>query len=439
MKSVKVFAVLSVIVLVAVFGVFRWPQSGLAGDRVPGHYIVVFKDNVSDAEVAANEVAQKRGLSLSYTYGHALKGFAAQLNNDQLAAVKNDSRVAFVGEDRVVTAFVRGEKGPGGSGGIANPTQVLPTGVDRINAENKANKGAGVNVAVLDTGIDTSHPDLQANIAGGKSCLRGLNYKDGYGHGTHVAGIIAALDNSIGVVGIAPQAKLWAVRVLDNSGFGTWSSVICGVDFVTSKAPANGGPIKVVNMSLGGTGSSDGNCGDVNGDALHKAICRSVAAGVTYVVAAGNGSADLKDFVPAAYEEVIAASALVDSDGNSCGVGSATSYGADDMFASFSNFATRALDLARLIGAPGVSIRSTWKGGGYNTISGTSMAAPHVSGAAALYVATHPGATPASVRDALRSAGEPANVSFNNECVSGSSHIDPSGSHPEPILRADTL
>jgi subtilisin family serine protease len=219
-----------------------------------------------------------------------------------------------------------------------------------------------------------------------------------------VAGTIAAINNTVGVVGVAPEAKLWAVRVLDNVGSGSWSSVICGIDFVTSKAPANGGPITVANMSLGGAGSDDGNCGNTNNDALHKAICRSVAAGVTYVVAAGNSAADAAGFVPAAYDEVITVSALSDSDGKSGGTGGAPSCRTgeqDDYFASFSNFGAD-VDIA----APGVCILSTWKGGGYNTISGTSMASPHVAGAAALYIATHSGATPAQVKDALIAAQE---------------------------------
>jgi subtilisin family serine protease len=223
-----------------------------------------------------------------------------------------------------------------------------------------------------------------------------------------VAGTSAAVNNTEGVVGIAPEAKLWAVRVLDNRGSGSWSSVICGIDFVTSKAPANGGPITVANMSLGGTGSDDGNCGLTNNDALHQAICRSVAAGVTYVVAAGNETDNAAKHVPAAYDEVITVSALSDSDGKSGGTGGAPSCRTsekDDYFASFSNFGAD-VDIA----APGVCVLSTWKGGGYNTISGTSMASPHVAGVAALYIATHPGATPAQVRDALIAAQEPGPI-----------------------------
>jgi subtilisin family serine protease len=233
------------------------------------------------------------------------------------------------------------------------------------------------------------------------------------------------LNNGIGVVGVAPEAKLWAVRVLDNSGSGTWSSVICGVDFVTSKAPKNGGSITVANMSLGGTGASDNNCGNTNNDALHKAICRSRDAGVTYVVAASNESADANNSVPAAYDDaVITVSALADSDGQPGGLGVATPYGPDDTFAVFSNYG-RIVDL----GAPGVNIYSTWKNGAYKTISGTSMASPHVAGAAALYLKAHPGSTWTQVRDGLLAVAEKL----------GFGHIDSSGLHPEPVVQANSF
>ncbi len=227
------------------------------------------------------------------------------------------------------------------------------------------------------------------------------------------------------VVGVAPSAKLWSIRVLDKNGSGTWSSVICGLDVVAANGPANGGSITVANMSLGGGGVSDNNCGNTNNDALHKAVCRVRDSGVTIVVAAGNSGVDASGFVPAAYDDaVITVSALADSDGKPGGLGAGTSYGADDTFATFSNWGTP-VD----IGAPGVSINSTWLGGGYKSISGTSMASPHVAGAAALYLATNPGASWITVRDTLIGLGEAA----------GAGHTDPSLKHPEAVLRADTL
>ncbi len=296
-----------------------------------------------------------------------------------------------------------------------------------------ANKGTGVEVAVIDTGIDTSHPDLQGAVLGGTNCVQGASsYQDGNGHGTHVAGTIAARDNAFGVVGVAPEAKLWAVRVLDNNGSGTWSSIICGIDFVTQ----NASHIKVASMSLGGAGTAGTSC---DSSTLRRAICNAVNAGVTFVVAAGNDGKDLQNSVPAAYPEVIVVSALDDTNGAACGGGASNSYGSDDGYASFSNYATTSADKARIIAAPGVSILSTWKGGGYNTISGTSMATPHVSGAAALYVQAHPGATPQNVKNGLLSAAEPANVNFNGECASGKVSHASTSSHPEAALRTESF
>lgn len=383
-------------------------------------YIVVFRDGISDANTAAQKIASTHGLGLLHQYNHALKGFSATISSAKLDAVRRDPRVEFISEDRIVYA-----SGQSGQQVTAQAAQIIPTGVSRIGAPSNANKGAGVSVAVIDTGIDLSHPDLVANIASvNKSCILGTkNANDDNGHGTHVAGTIAATNNSIGVVGVAPGAKLVAVKVLNRNGSGTWSSVICGIDWVTANAASYG--IKVANMSLGGAGASDNNCGNTNSDALHKAICNSTAKGVTYVVAAGNNNANTANSVPAAYDDtVITVSALADSDGVSGGFGSATSYGADDTFATFSNFGA-AVDL----GAPGVNIFSTWKKGTYNTISGTSMATPHVSGAAALYIASHPGSLWIQVRDALKAAGEPLNYG----------HTDPSGRHPEPVALAGTL
>lgn len=394
-------------------------KSGDSEDKIPGQYIVVFRDGVADVDVAAEEIAGVHGLGLLHKYGHALKGFAATIPDARLGEVRHDPRVDFVSEDRMVYASGK----PGKE--VNQNAQVVPTGVSRVGATANTNKGAGVAVAVIDTGIDLSHPDLIANVAPvNKTCVWGTrNANDDNGHGTHVAGTIAAANNSIGVVGVAPQAKLIAVKVLNRNGSGTWSGVICGIDWVTANAALYG--IKVANMSLGGGGTSDNNCGNTNNDALHKAICKSVAKGVTYVVAAGNESTNAANSVPSAYNDaVITVSALADSDGASGGFGPATSYGADDTFATFSNFGA-VVDL----GAPGVSIFSTWKGGAYNTISGTSMATPHVSGAAVLYIASHPGSLWTQVRDALKAAGELLNAG----------HTDPSGLHSEPVLQAGSL
>ncbi|MDP9405377.1 MAG: S8 family serine peptidase, partial [Actinomycetota bacterium] len=299
--------------------------------------------------------------------------------------------------DRVVTVAgqPRANAKPGGSTPVA---QSVPTGIDRIDGELStavSGDGAGavdVDVAVIDTGIDTTHPDL--NVVGGKNCSTGASFDDGHGHGSHVAGTIAAKDDTAGVVGVAPGARLWAVRVLNNAGSGTTSSVICGIDYVT----ANASTIEVANMSLGGAGS-DSSCG--GSDAYHNAICASVDAGVTYAVAAGNDSSDANGSRPATYAEVMTVSALADFDGKSGGLAAPTCRAdEDDTFANFSNFGAD-VDLI----APGVCINSTWKDGAYNTISGTSMASPHVAGAAALYKVANPTASPAQVQSALQGGG----------------------------------
>lgn len=241
-----------------------------------------------------------------------------------------------------------------------------------------------------------THPDL--NVSKNISFVQGAKKgNDDNGHGTHVAGIAAAKDDSNGVVGVAPGARIWAVKVLDRNGSGYLSDVIKGIDYVT----ANTLQIKVANMSLG--------C-QCYSAAMNTAITNSVAAGVTYVVASGNNAMNASTFSPANHPNVIAVSAIVDTDGKCGGQGKPTGYGADDTFASFSNFGS-AVDIV----APGVNIYSTWKNGGYNTISGTSMASPHVAGAAALYKLAHTDSSPADVKASLLSNGSnPSTVCDGN-------------------------
>ncbi len=393
------------------------PSAALDQDAIPDSYIVVLKDDVAAPAAVASEMARRHGLALAHIYSHALKGFSATIPAGRLNALKNDSRVLFISQDHLVNALAKPTPTPTP---VPQPAETLPTGIRRIGSA--VSTGTGIGVAVIDTGIDLDHPDLVGNIVGNVSCIsRKPTGDDDNGHGSHVAGTIAASHNTIGVIGVAPQAKLYAVKVLDSRGSGSWSSVICGVDYVTAHADV----IKVANMSLGGGGSSDDNCGYTNNDALHKAICKSRDAGVTYVVAAGNENDNAANHVPSAYDDaVITVSALADSDGLSGGTGPVTSYGPDDTFASFSNFGS-VVDIA----APGVAINSTWKNVGYNSINGTSMATPHVSGAAALYLAVHPGATWTAIRDGLRSVGEAA----------GSGHSNLDGRHPEPVLLVNSL
>ncbi len=396
--------------------------------KIAGQYIVVLKDNVSDVDATAIDIETHHHGGHLGTYRSAFKGFSATLSDAEAEKVKGDPRVAFVSEDHIVSILDSdtkvGAAKKNANGDISIQAQTIPTGVRRIATSTA--KGLGINVAIIDTGIDLTHPDLAGNILnGGVNCsnTRAKNAADDNGHGSHVSGTIAAIDNGIGVIGVAPRARLIPVKVLDKNGSGTWSSVICGLDWVTANASRY--QIKLANMSLGGGGVSDNNCGLTNNDALHKAICRAVNAGVTIVVAAGNDGGLASTSVPAAYNDaVITVSALADSNGTAGGGGPATSYGADDTFASFSNYGAP-VD----IGAPGVNIYSTWKGGGYNTISGTSMATPHVVGAAALYLNLHPGSSWTAIRDGLIAAGE----------ALGAGHTDPSGRHSEKVVRISSL
>ena len=286
-RKTKFVMAFAAALLLALFFAPQNNQPALAnGDAIPGQYIVVLAPGTNSL-TAANDMAREHGLSVAHVYSHALNGFSARIPDARLEKMKQDSRVLFIDADRVMTI----------------QAQTIPTGILRIDGDlssTAAGNGSGsvnVDVAIIDTGIQTNHPDL--NVVGGKNCVKGRNtIEDGNGHGTHVAGTVGALDNGIGVVGVAPGARLWAVRVLDNNGSGTTASVICGIDWVT----ANASTIEVANMSLGGSGS-DSNCG--GSDTYHNAICNSVNAGVTYVVAAGNSAANSANFRPATYEEVI--------------------------------------------------------------------------------------------------------------------------------------
>jgi subtilisin len=364
--------------------------AGLANpDRIDGRYIVVL-DDTAQVGAAVRSAQQAYGAAAVQTvYRSALPGFVARMTRDEAASMAGTPGVRFVQADVRVRATV----------------QRMPTGVNRANADasptariNGRDQRVGVDVAVVDTGVDLNNPELNVVRAGARNCVgQGVSADDRNGHGSHVAGTIGALDNRRGVVGVAPGARIWPVRVLGPDGSGSLAQALCGIDFVT----ANARRIEVANLSLAAVGQDDGNCGRTNQDALHMAICRSVAAGVTYVVAAGNAAQDAALFVPAAYDEVVTVSALADFNGRPGGGAPATCVrDVDDTFASFSNFG-QDVDMV----APGVCIRSTWMNGQFRTISGTSMATPAVAGGAALYIARHPAAGPAQVRQALRTAG----------------------------------
>jgi subtilisin family serine protease len=291
--------------------------------------------------------------------------------------------------------------------------QVVPAGIIRVNAMkssaaaiNGIDERVDADVAIVDTGI-ASVPDL--NVVGGYNCSTSNRaaWRDVYGHGTHVAGTVGAIDNGSGVVGVAPGVRLWAVKILDDTGEGLLSWYVCGLDWIAAQRDPSDPTrplFEAVNMSVAKWGKDDLNCGATNKDILHAAICRLVASGVTVVAAAGNDSSSAAARVPAAYNEVITVSALADTDGKPGGLGghkcySWGTYDQDDTFADFSN---RGADVDLI--APGKCIWSTVPGG-YKYSSGTSMAAPHVTGAVALLKATRPGLTPGEVREALMYLG----------------------------------
>ena len=345
------------------------------GDTIPGHYIVVFKDGASQAsERMAGDQARRLDLEVRQTYRYALKGYAARIPAERLDYVRNDPSVAFVEPDKVVRTT----------------EQTLPYSINRIDVDTsstKAGDGVGdvpnVSAYVIDTGIDKNHPDLNVvehvNFAGGKN-------RDCAGHGTHVAGTVAARDNTSAVVGIAPGAPLTGVKVLGCNGSGTLSGVIKGVDWVTENADVDGADDNlgsdddnqpaIANVSLGG-GSSD---------ALDRAVRRSAASGVFYSVSAGN------DGRSACRKSPARAGAGTDN-----GIMTTATTDNSDREASFSNYGS-CVD----VWAPGVHVLSTKLGGGIASRSGTSMASPHIGGTGALYLSTNPGVAPTAVEKQLK-------------------------------------
>jgi subtilisin family serine protease len=280
------------------------------------------------------------------TFGFALNGFSAKLTGSQLGVLKKDTRIKSIEQDQMITLSpINAYKGKPGGGGGTPPAQEIPWGITRVGGG--APYTGGATAWIIDSGIDLTHPDLNVDVSRSVSFVRG-DANDQNGHGTHVAGTVAAIDNSIGVVGVAPGATVVAVRVLDRRGSGSTSGVISGIDYVA----ANGKPGDAANMSLGGGVST----------ALDDAVIAAAATGVKFALAAGNDSDDANNHSPAR--------------ANGANIYTVSAMDINDNFASFSNYGNPPIEFC----APGVSILSTWKGGGYNTISGTSMATPHVCG-----------------------------------------------------------
>lgn len=323
-------------------------------------YIVVLKDDFAPGGHASNkaraaEVARGLGVSPTHTYGTALFGFAASIPEGRLNGLRRNPRVDYVEPDGVVTLAPPCGTPPcgggGGNDGGGGGGQTTPWGITRVGGPVSSSGTAWV----IDTGIDLDHPDLTVDTQHSKTFVsRGKDSKsadDGNGHGTHVAGTIAAINNDIDVVGVAAGATVVAVKVLDHRGSGTYSDVIDGIDYVA----ANAAPGDVANMSLGGSPSK----------AVDDAVRNAADQGVYFAIAAGNDSDDANNYSPARVEDK--------------NVWTVSAFDDTDTFASFSNY-SGPTDPPIEFGAPGVDILSLYKDGGTRTLNGTSMASPHMAG-----------------------------------------------------------
>lgn len=323
-------------------------------------YIVVFHEGV-DAAQAARDLGLRHGFAARSVW-RAVGGFSAFIPPGRLAAIKSDPRVQAVEED----GFVHLIK-PIPSNGLCdrNPShpkcqppppppptsETTPWGITRVGGPQS---GAGKRAWVIDTGVDLDNPDLNVNTGCSVSFVtdrrgRSTSPDDGDGHGTHVAGTIAAIDNDIDVVGVAPGATICSIRVLDNNGSGTFEWVMQGVDYVA----ANGSSGDAANMSLGANSTST---------TIDEAVERAADKGIRFAIAAGNSGEDASNHTPARVEHV--------------NVYTVSAIDQNDCMPSWSNYGNPPVDFA----APGVGVLSLARGGGTTTLSGTSMAAPHVAG-----------------------------------------------------------
>jgi subtilisin family serine protease len=335
--------------------------SAQVGEAIPGQYIVVFKGDVRDASGVASRLLSKHGGTKQFTYTHALKGFSAKLPDAAVAALRLDPSVAYIEQDQVMSAITVQADATWGIDRV-DQRDLPVSGTYEYNAD-----GSGVTAYIIDTGIRFDHEEFGGRATSGFDAVDGGSADDCAGHGTHVAGTVGG-----STYGVAKNVSLVAVRVLNCSGSGTTAGVIAGIDWVTGNHAA--GTPAVANMSLGGGASTT----------LDNAVINSINDGVTYGIAAGNSNANACNYSPARAGPALTVASTTSTDARS----------------SFSNYGT-CVDIF----APGSSITSAWytSATATNTISGTSMATPHVVGAAALYLQANPAATPAQVEAALES------------------------------------
>jgi len=408
MKTVSL-AVLAVISMVGVSTTVLRAQ--VAGDGISDRCIVTLNPGSLPAEVAA-----AHGVRARHIYTHVLNGFAGQVPPGRLVALANDPRVAQISVDHQVFAFAKGGKPQPPA-----PVQEVPAGVVRVGAKLVTQTGAGIGVAIVDTGLDFNHRDLPVSTEWSfvsPAFTYTTSAQDDAGHGTHVGGIVAAVDNDVDVVGVAPGATLYAVKVLDNTGSGYDSDVISGLEAVVGNAALVSPAIKVINMSLGrGAGTIEEDL------PMHTAIQSVVGAGISVVVAAGNDPyAEVSQMVPAGFPEVIAVASTTAKAGTSNNRRVAA-IAAD----TASYFTTDGIGVA--ISAPGeeqenvkggfinsLGILSTALGGGTTRMSGTSMAAPHAAGVVALFLEKCAllTPTPAEVKERIMSGDREGTAPLNS-------------------------
>ena len=307
-----------------------------AADAAPptSSFIVVLRPGVGDVPAAAAQLAASVRGDVGFVYQHSVQGFSMTASDAAAAALARNPQVAYVERDQEVT--LAAQETPTGI------KRIFATGNGAIDIDGEDDFRVDADVAVIDTGVDFQHPDL--NVVGGVNCTAG-NWRsascvaggdDDHYHGTHVAGTVAAIDNGVGVVGVAPGARIHAVKVLDSRGSGYTSWIIAGIDWVAARADT----IDVANMSLGGSGFSQ---------AQYDAIEAAVGKGIAFAVAAGNSDADANGFSPAGFDNVLSVSALADFDGLAGALGSPTCRtDQDDTLADFSNWGSE-VDIA----APG--------------------------------------------------------------------------------------
>lgn len=316
------------------------------GDAIPGAYIVTLSADVPSNEIddVAESLGRKHNGAVGHVYQKAIRGFSMSMSDKDMRKLQDDDRVVSIEPDRYVSLGKPSK--PGGGGGTTLPAQTTPWGITAVGGPGPTSDKT---VFILDTGIDLDHPELNVDLTRSATFAGGKSADDGNGHGTHCAGIVGAKNNTIGVVGVAPGVTLVAVKVLGNNGSGSYSGIIAGLNHVLAK----GTPGDIVNMSLGGPGST----------ALDNAVLSLANAGYHVVVAAGNAGVD----------------ASVDSPGR-LGNNHALVYtiSAHDPAGCLTSWSNYGLDCD--FAAPGLNILSTYKGGTLATISGTSMAAPHVAG-----------------------------------------------------------